>query len=203
MNTILNNFLNYPNGIYIEAGANDGLAQSNTYTLQTQLNWKGILIEPSKYAYDLCKINRPGNIILQTALIADSTINSINGDFDGNLMSSVSGARLNRNFFNTVSATTLNSILKMYNPKANVIDYLSLDVEGFELNVLKGLDFDKFTFKFLQIEINYLSYSFGDIIKILEKDYYLYDNITKYTKKTNPGWDGTHNDYFFINKKLC
>jgi len=43
----LKKYLNYRDGIYIELGANDGLFSSNTYHLQKQLNWKGILIEPA------------------------------------------------------------------------------------------------------------------------------------------------------------
>ena len=39
-------YLNYPNGFFIECGANDGVNQSNTWYFEKNLNWKGILIEP-------------------------------------------------------------------------------------------------------------------------------------------------------------
>ena len=51
-------YLDYENGFYIECGANDGITQSNTLNLVKNKNWRGILIEPSKHSFDLCKENR-------------------------------------------------------------------------------------------------------------------------------------------------
>ena len=45
-------YLNYNNGFFIELGANDGLRQSNTYYLEKNLGWRGILIEPEKKNFD-------------------------------------------------------------------------------------------------------------------------------------------------------
>ena len=52
------NYLNFDNGFYIECGANDGITQSNTYKLEKDKNWKGLLIEPSLFAYQKCVNNR-------------------------------------------------------------------------------------------------------------------------------------------------
>ena len=35
-----------------------------------------------------------------------------------------------------------------------------------------------------------------------ENNYNLHSNFTNYNKITNPGWDGTHNDYLFIDNRL-
>jgi hypothetical protein len=43
------NYINYRNGFYIEMGAHDGIVNSNTYYYEKNLNWKGILVEPSNY----------------------------------------------------------------------------------------------------------------------------------------------------------
>ena len=51
-------YLDYRDGFYIECGANDGITQSNTYKLETDKNWKGILIEPSEIKINQCKNNR-------------------------------------------------------------------------------------------------------------------------------------------------
>ena len=51
-------YLNYKNGFFIELGANDGLRQSNTYYLEKNLSWRGILIEPEKKNFIKCKKNR-------------------------------------------------------------------------------------------------------------------------------------------------
>ena len=45
-------------GFYVELGANDGVSQSNTYILQKQFKWKGVLIEPSPIKYIECLRNR-------------------------------------------------------------------------------------------------------------------------------------------------
>lgn len=39
-------YLNFKGGIFIEAGANNGIRQSNTYYLEAVRGWKGILVEP-------------------------------------------------------------------------------------------------------------------------------------------------------------
>jgi len=54
----LEKYLNYNNGFFIEVGANDGINQSNTYYLEKERNWRGILIEPAPNNYISCKKNR-------------------------------------------------------------------------------------------------------------------------------------------------
>jgi hypothetical protein len=51
-------FENKKNGYYVEAGACDGIKDSNTYFFDRYLNWSGILVEPSNLYNNLC-INRP------------------------------------------------------------------------------------------------------------------------------------------------
>ena len=84
-----------------------------------------------------------------------------------------------------IKAKTLNSILLEVNaPK--MIDFLSLDVEGAEFEVLNGIDFDTFSFKYLIIE----SYEFDRLNK------FLIDKNYKYINKFN------FNDYLFKYKIL-
>ena len=46
-------------GVFVEAGANDGIAQSNTYYLERYLGWRGLLIEPIPELFRRCVVNRP------------------------------------------------------------------------------------------------------------------------------------------------
>ena len=55
---IILKYLNFDNGFFVELGANDGIKESNTYYFEKNLNWKGILIEPSIENYEKCKKNR-------------------------------------------------------------------------------------------------------------------------------------------------
>lgn len=110
-------------------------------------------------------------------------------------MSSINGTRLSTNNYIRVPATTLTAILNTQ--IITEIDLLSLDVEGYEYNVLKGLDFNKYKPKYLLIEI--YNSDFEEIINYLIKyNYTLVSNFSNYNKQNNPHWDGSHNDYLFL-----
>jgi len=194
-------YLNFDDGFFIECGANDGISQSNTYKLENDKNWRGILIEPSPTSYSSCVKNRSGdNIILNCALVSDDySFDTIRGDFDGNLMSSVYGVRRNNSRLIEVKASTLTSILDGCD--IDVIDFFSLDVEGYELEILKGLDFRKYKPIYILIEV----YE-KDKQKInefmLSKNYELICNLSGFNHSDNPHWDGTHNDYLYKLKNI-
>lgn len=187
-------------GFYIELGANDGLKQSNTAFFEFFRNWKGILIEPSPEAFEECKISRPNSICLNLACVSDTYIGEfIEGDFNGHMMSSVNGNRLNNKNLIKVKVSTLQNILDSLN--INTIDFLSLDTEGYEYEVLSGLNLNKYRPKYMLIEIYNMQYD--SLVKFLEENNYkLLNNISNYNKIDNPGWDGTHNDYLFIDLNI-
>ena len=126
------------------------------------------------------------------------TRNTAKGNFGNNsLMASIDGKRQN-GFDNSsieIQVSTLEKILDEVNVKN--IDLLSLDVEGYELEVLQGLNFNKYRPTYLLIEI-YIN-QMNDIHNYLtENNYKLICNFSNYNKNDNPGWDGTHNDYLFM-----
>jgi len=185
-------------GFFIELGANNGLTQSNTAFFEKYRNWKGILIEPSLQGFEQCKINRPNSLCLNYACVSNEyNEECIKGDFiDNNCMSSINGNRLQRNLLINVKATTLEKILKEHVKSNYQIDLLSLDVEGYELNVLKGLNLEINRPKYMLIEVYTKDYD--EIISYLEKyNYKLHSNFSNYNSKDNPFWDGTHNDFLF------
>lgn len=189
------------NGFFIELGANNGLLQSNTAFLEKNRNWKGILIEPNKKNFNLCKINRPNSSCYNFACVSnDYNDEFIYGDFELpendqiSLMSSINGIRLNNTNLSKVPASTLTKILD--NENISTIDLLSLDVEGYEYNVLKGLNLNKYRPTYLLIEIYDINFNIiCDYLKT--NNYCLVNNFTGYNKINNPCWDGTHNDYLF------
>jgi FkbM family methyltransferase len=183
------------NGFFIELGANDGLNQSNTAFFEFYRGWKGILIEPSVNAYEKCVQARPNSKCFNYACVSDSfTGDSICGDFNGHLMSSVDGTRLNNSPLTEVKVITLEKLLEQNN--ATTIDLLSLDTEGYELDILKGLNLKRFRPKLMIIEV--YTKDFCDLVCYLaEHNYRLFENISNYNKIDHPTWDGTHNDYVF------
>jgi len=163
----LADYLNFENGFFVEAGANNGISQSNTVFLERYRNWTGILIEPIPDLAKLCRHNRPRCVVENYALVP---FNYDRDEIDMhycNLMSLVKqampeeevkkhikrGCQLQKIETYEVKAPvmTLNSILEKR--KVKRIDLLSLDVEGFELQVLQGLNFNQFRPRFMLIEV--------------------------------------------------
>ncbi len=191
--------MNFRNGVFIEVGANDGIAQSNTKLLEEAYGWTGILIEPSSNLFKELCTNRPQSKCFQCALGSFDQDNTwVLGDFDGHLMSSVGGKRLARNEPQKVPMRSLQSILNEVG--IHHINFFSLDTEGYELNILKGIDFSKTTIDCILVEIYLADYQ--DIMSFLSsKGYLMIENFTNYNKVSNPNWDGTHNDYLFVQQE--
>lgn len=163
----LQKYLNYSNGFFIEAGANNGLTQSNTKYLEKYLKWEGLLIEPIPQLAKKCKINRPGCKVENYALVSKDFEDEEVVMHYADLMSLVKGGLKNvedekkhidlacdiqqiESYEIRVKATTITNLLDKYRP--DKIDFFSLDVEGYELEVLKGLDFSRYRPKFLLVE---------------------------------------------------
>ena len=146
-------YLNFKDGFYIECGANDGVNQSNTWYFEKVLNWTGILIEPNKTSFKNLKNNRSSkNIFRNVALVSEDFKNKNEEIY-------LSENNLESKLTNTVSplsqkvaTETLNNILKEHN--INKINFFSLDVEGYEEEVLKGLNLDIFDIDYILIETN-------------------------------------------------
>lgn len=189
------------NGVFVEAGALDGLFMSNTKLLE-DLGWNGLLIEPSHNACKKCLENRKSTIVWGALVSSNYKDDKIYGDFffDGEegkgAWSSITHNRDASDKMVYVPAITLSNALRAFNVKK--VDFLSLDVEGYELNALKGLDLKEFDVTYILVEVNTRDYDLEDMDELLGK--YGYKNLgclSNFSKKTNEGWDGSHNDYLY------
>jgi FkbM family methyltransferase len=191
-------YLNYDNGTYLETGSNDGIFQSNTVKLELEKNWSGILIEASPYAYNECLKNRSQekNIIIHGALVSDTYEgDTIKGDFNGHPMGSIGGRRLSnqQNANIEVPAYTLTEILSQLD--IDKIDIMFIDVEGWELFVLSGLDFETWRPSYFLIEWNLGE---EDLFPFMNsKGYDCVENLSKFNATEDVGYPGTHQDYLF------
>lgn len=149
------------NSFFVEAGAHDGITQSNTLVLEKEFGWNGLLIEPSPGLVQQCKYNR--NVIIENSALVGPDYN--NDTVTGNFLSNSCTSCINKSpdyFTNnelqidkinnqtTVHANTFDNIFNKYDIKH--IDFLSLDVEGYELDALKGIDFNKTNITLILVE---------------------------------------------------
>jgi FkbM family methyltransferase len=196
LNRQIFDILNFENGFYVECGANNGYSQSNTIMLERNRNWKGLLIEPSISSFNICKKIRSKRNIFENCVLSsfEDEGKLMSGDFDGDLMSSVGGYRLSRDVNTEIISKTLTTLLKTHN--ITHVDFFSLDVEGFELNVLKGIDFEYCSPTWIVIEV--YTKDLEEIMDFMDKkNYELVGNLTNFNHEEYPNWDGTHNDYLF------
>jgi FkbM family methyltransferase len=196
-------YLNFNDGVFLEVGANDGVFQSNSLALEKNQNWSGILIEASPYAYNQCLANRDNekNIIIFGALVSDEyKEKTIVGDFNGHPMGSIGGKRLNNqaNANIEVPAYTLTEVLSYF--EIEKVDAMFIDVEGEELGVLHGLDFDTWSPKFFLIEWNKGE---DELFPFMEsKGYECVGNISDFNLVDDKNWPQNHQDFGFrLNNK--
>jgi FkbM family methyltransferase len=148
-------------GYFVEFGATDGLALSNTYLLETEFSWKGILAEPAiVWKKDLRK-NRP-DASIETLCVWENSDSWLSfNEANSPELSSIDtfNENKNRNTRRTgkkyeVQTISLNDLLRKHNsPK--YIDYMSIDTEGSEYKILSTLNFKEFSFGIITVEHNY------------------------------------------------
>jgi FkbM family methyltransferase len=194
----LEKYVDFDSGYFVELGANDGVTQSNSLYFEKSRNWRGLLVEPTPQNYLKCRQNRAAKNSIYCAAcvsfdygkefvrIAYSNLMSTPVDLESDILDPLGHAQLGNQFLGKTDtvfefgavARTLNSLMVDAGaPK--LIDFLSLDVEGAELEVLKGVDHRQFRFKYILVECRdferlnaYLlqnDYSFVE--KLSEQDY--------------------------------
>jgi FkbM family methyltransferase len=154
-------FKDVPAGFYIDVGAWDPLEHSVTHHFYER-GWRGINIEPNPEYFQRLQRDRSRDINLQLALgRADrenqtftilkgsgiSTLRSLSVDYLENL-----DTRGYPQEPVEVSTVTLASVCRDHVPEGTDIDFLKVDVEGWETEVLRGHDWDRWRPKVLVIE---------------------------------------------------
>lgn len=155
-------------GTFLEAGGNDGFEQSNTYLLERFHGWHGILVEPIPTLAAEARKNRPGSTVVEAALVPADHEGTEIGMRYGGLMSVVAGAKgseadeeswaaqvsalgLEEPYDVTVPVRTMSTVLT--ESGIEDLDLLSLDIEGFEVPALAGLDLAKHAPRWALIEV--------------------------------------------------
>ena len=78
------------------------------------------------------------------------------------------------------------------------VDLFSLDVEGYELNVIGGVDFNVIDITYMLVEVNSDDYSLSDMDSLLlSKGFENIRNISNFTMENTVNWPGNHQDYLY------
>jgi FkbM family methyltransferase len=155
-------FNNKNGGFYIKFGANEpDPLYSQSLHLEEKLKWRGLLIEPIDYLAKKLRDSRPGSTVIEAACTSNEKVGkcflsipiSKDGDISGqaSLETNIDHSLLLETRKLQISARTLDSIIKEFADGVQ-IDILSIDVEGTELDVLKGANLKKKSPKLLLIE---------------------------------------------------
>ena len=149
-------------GYFVDLAATNGFHQNNTFFLEKRLQWKGVCIEPNRSFFNKLKKLRKAKCFCEIVsgksenvdYLINGGVGGIIGDkFDNNLRKRkdlILKAQKKNNVEKRKSKSLQEILKKAKAPK--IIDYLSLDVEGAELEVLKNFPFKKYKFLSMTIE---------------------------------------------------
>jgi FkbM family methyltransferase len=170
-------------GFYVDVGAFHPVTLSNTYYFY-QRGWMGINIEPTPGQIDLFKKLRPRDINLACA-VAKTEGRIYFTMFDDAALNSAKKQMIDRHVRTwqlrttgeiVVEAYPLAEIVKSYMPPGRELTFLSVDVEGMELDVLESHDWDRFRPRFIAVEwlepLSVESAISSDVHRFLEQQKY-------------------------------
>ncbi|MDC0455188.1 FkbM family methyltransferase [Candidatus Pelagibacter sp.] len=171
------------NGFFVEFGATDGVSLSNTYLLEKEFGYKGILAEPNPRQRKNIALERKAKIVNECVwsksgerlkFVDDGDLSTISGIKKSNKWKNL--IKNKSTFF--VNTITLTDMLFKYNAPP-LIDYLSIDTEGSEFDILSKHDFSKFNFSVITVEHNFTEQR-NKIYKLLTANGYnrKYENLS-------------------------
>ena len=175
-------------GFFVEFGATNGVDLSNTYLLEKQYAWDGILAEPSKNWHEALRQNRGCKI--ESDCVWSETGKEL--DFHSSEIGEHSTVVecLNDKSSKTTEAegeiykVTTISLTDMLNKHQapSFVDYLSIDTEGSEYEILKAFDYSRYKIGIIHVEHNYDAEKRQAIYQLLtEKGYQRrYTNFSKW-----------------------
>lgn len=182
LQSILDRYLDFHDGYFVEAGANDGFSQSNSLFLARRRGWRGILIEPIPELASIARRWRSDAIVENICLVAPENTGQMMTMLDLDLQSVILSDNATEEQLGShavpsdvrraqrlvkISAETLSGVLSRHgNP---IVDFLSIDVEGYELEVMRGLNLQIHAPRFILIE----THTVGEVTRLLGNLYIL------------------------------
>lgn len=165
------------NGYFVEFGVANGITDSNSFMLETQFGWTGIVAEPSRTLAPKVAANR--HCAIDNRCIWSSSKEKLKfaevlGTGEWSTIAQFAKADLlNRSdaIEYTVETVSLNDLLDQHRAPTE-IDYLSVDTEGSELEILKAFDFERRRFNVITVEHNYVPAGRNAVYELLTANGY-------------------------------
>jgi hypothetical protein len=164
----VNNFKS--GGSFLEFGAYDGFTFSNTYLLEKRFGWKGLIIDPIPNHFDMMEQSRSCQKLLAAVTPENQKFAKVVEAPASNLSKIAKRKILTK--LHTVPAFTLTEILEKYFV-SNELDFLSIDTEGNDIDILKSVNFSDYRIKSICVEHNY-SVGSEEVIEYMDKVGYKY-----------------------------
>ncbi len=163
-----NFFKNKRNGVFVDVGAHDGLALSNTYFFEKFMGWTGLCVEPIPEVYNRLKTNR-NCICVQGCIFEDrddvpflmitgwaEMLSGLIENYDPKHIKRIQWEiDLNGGSSEVIKVKCYNLTQLLIDNNIQHIDYLSIDTEGGELNILRSIDFTRIDIDMIEVENNY------------------------------------------------
>jgi len=148
-------------GFFVEFGATNGKHINNSYLLEKNYAWQGILAEPARVWHEALHQNRSCNIdtrcvwrksgeeLMFNEVVSDPELSTIN---QFSTVDHQAALRQDKNLYAVATITLLDLLQHYHAPKQ--IDYLSIDTEGTEYEILKAFDFKAYDIQLITVEHN-------------------------------------------------
>lgn len=174
------------NGIFVDVGAASGTNGSNSYFFEKNLGWNGVCIEPIPSSYSILRKERKCLCFNSCAYdrfdVVDFTITNgfvelsgISDEYNDKHLQRIECERNNHKGQVNEKIKVLTAPLQWYIDSAGykIIDLLSIDTEGSEFSVIKGIDFEKTHINVICFEDNYIEKSIPILEYLLSKNFTL------------------------------
>ena len=164
-------------GTFFEIGSSDGVTNSNTLMLEDKFGWTGICAECNPTFFEQLAARRSAHCVctavypqsaLRLKFVPVGELGTIQEFEDVDFHSAERRAWLEQGSYIEVETTNPNELLDRYSMPA-MVDYLSIDTEGSEWDILRTIDFTRRTFGLLTIEHNYAEDKRGHIYDFLSR----------------------------------
>jgi FkbM family methyltransferase len=146
-------------GYFVEFGATQGVNISNSYFFESHLGWNGIVAEPARMWHRELRRNRKCHVETRCVWSASGAtlrfseaaeLSTVSDYVDSDFLAA---SRRGKESYE-VRTISLNDLLEEYQAP-RIIDYLSIDTEGSEFEILNAFDFERRTFAVITCEHNH------------------------------------------------